>query len=116
MYRLATMMAWLRFVFGFGLVRPLEADDTKDTQERRRQVRLEGGRGGLMEVKLGKLAMEHAANADVRKFGERMVADHGKAIRNCSASPTRRATSFRPTFPRTTGQVRQVEGSPGGGL
>jgi len=79
MYRLATMMALAAFVFGFGLVRPLEADDTKDTQKGDAKFVWKAAEGGLMEVKLGKLAMEHAANADVRKFGERMVADHGKA-------------------------------------
>jgi len=35
--------------------------------------------GGLMEVKLGQLASERAANADVKAFGTRMVEDHGKA-------------------------------------
>jgi len=35
--------------------------------------------GGLAEVELGKLAKEHASNADVKKFADRMVDDHGKA-------------------------------------
>jgi len=30
------------------------------------------------EIKLGKLAQEHAASAALKKFGERMVADHSK--------------------------------------
>jgi len=41
--------------------------------------------GGLAEVELGKLAADHAANADVKKFGQRMVDDHGKANDELSA-------------------------------
>jgi len=35
--------------------------------------------GGMAEVELGKLAADKAANADVKKFGQRMADDHGKA-------------------------------------
>jgi putative membrane protein len=35
--------------------------------------------GGMAEVELGKLATEKASNADVKKFGQRMADDHGKA-------------------------------------
>ena len=35
--------------------------------------------GGLHEVELGKIASANANNADVKKFGELMAADHGKA-------------------------------------
>jgi putative membrane protein len=36
-------------------------------------------RGGLAEVELGRLAAEKASNAEVKKFGQRMVDDHNKA-------------------------------------
>jgi putative membrane protein len=40
---------------------------------------MNAAKGGMMEVEWGKLAAQHAQNADVKKFGNRMVADHGKA-------------------------------------
>ena len=35
---------------------------------------------GMAEVDLGKLAVEKAANDEVKKFGQRMVDDHSKAV------------------------------------
>jgi putative membrane protein len=37
------------------------------------------GEGGLAEVELGKLAAEKGQSEEVKKFGQRMVDDHGKA-------------------------------------
>ncbi len=36
-------------------------------------------RGGLREIKLGKLAMDHGSSEAVKAFGTRMVAEHTKA-------------------------------------
>jgi putative membrane protein len=39
----------------------------------------EAAKGGMMEVAMGRQAAENATDAAVKKFGNRMVADHGKA-------------------------------------
>jgi putative membrane protein len=39
----------------------------------------EAAKGGMMEVEWGKLAAQNGQHADVKKFGNRMVADHSKA-------------------------------------
>jgi putative membrane protein len=40
---------------------------------------MNAAKGGMMEVEWGKLASQNGQNADVKKFGNRMVTDHGKA-------------------------------------
>lgn len=40
---------------------------------------MNAAKGGMMEVEMGKMAAQNAQNADVKKFGNRMVTDHSKA-------------------------------------
>jgi putative membrane protein len=40
---------------------------------------MNAAKGGMMEVEWGKMAAQNAQNADVKKFGNRMVTDHSKA-------------------------------------
>ncbi|HEY6070641.1 MAG TPA: DUF4142 domain-containing protein [Chthoniobacterales bacterium] len=40
---------------------------------------MNAAKGGMMEVEMGKMAAQNGQNADVKKFGNRMVTDHGKA-------------------------------------
>ena len=44
-----------------------------------RQFIQKAAMGGMAEVELGKLAQEKASSDEVKKFGEHMVEDHGKA-------------------------------------
>ena len=57
-----------------------------DTKDKRGQVSFseykfgkEAAMGGQMEVQLGKLASQKSSNPSIQQFGQRMVADHGKA-------------------------------------
>ena len=40
---------------------------------------MEAAAGGMMEVEVGKIAQQNAANQRVKDFGTMMVTDHGKA-------------------------------------
>src|SRR5579864_1444109 len=40
---------------------------------------INAAKGGMMEVEMGKMAAQNGQNADVKKFGNRMVTDHSKA-------------------------------------
>jgi len=43
-----------------------------------REFLKEAAAGGIAEVEMGRLASQKAQNADVKRFGERMVTDHSK--------------------------------------
>jgi len=57
-------------MMGLAAAPALAADETFVTK---------AAKGGMAEVQLGKLATEKASSAEVKKFGQRMVDDHGKA-------------------------------------
>lgn len=50
--------------------------------------------GGMAEVELGKLASTKAQNADVKKFAQMMVADHGKANTELKALATKKGVTL----------------------
>ena len=55
------------------------ASASKGLSSKDKSFMMSAAKGGMMEVDWGKMAAEHAQNADVKKFGNRMVTDHTKA-------------------------------------
>lgn len=55
--------------------------------------------GGMMEVDLGKLALEKSGNAQVRKFAAQMVADHAKANKDLKAIAVKLERLLPATYP-----------------
>lgn len=59
--------------------RPVDEGRTGDDRMSDQTFAMKAATGGMMEVKLGRLAMEQAQNEDVRRFAKRMVDDHSRA-------------------------------------
>jgi putative membrane protein len=60
-----------------GVMTALTADDKKPLTDN--DFVMKAATGGMHEVELGKIAATNASDAEVKTFGERMVADHTKA-------------------------------------
>jgi putative membrane protein len=58
-----------------------KSDTKKDAKVSRADERFikDAGAGGMMEVELGKVAVDKGTNDKVKEFGKRMQQDHGKA-------------------------------------
>ena len=61
--------------------KPAQAQPPRGTSSGSEDIEfvLDAAKGGMAEVELGKLASDHAQNAEAKKFAERMVTDHSKA-------------------------------------
>jgi putative membrane protein len=54
-------------------------DAASNVPKQDKKFMMEAATGGMMEVQLGQYAAQHADNADVKAFGQKMVDDHTKA-------------------------------------
>ncbi|MGI8641011.1 MAG: DUF4142 domain-containing protein [Pyrinomonadaceae bacterium] len=52
---------------------------SKDVSSADKEFMTKAAQGGMVEVKLGELAASKGQSVDVKAFGQKMVADHGKA-------------------------------------
>jgi putative membrane protein len=59
--------------------KPMQDHDAHGKMTKDHMFMTEAAIGGMTEVRLGQLATERAASADVKMFGQHMVDDHGKA-------------------------------------
>lgn len=76
--RKSCWMAILVGLVGLVMALPLFAAD-KGLSGADKKFFKEAASGGMMEVQLGQLAKDKAQSQEVKDFGARMVADHGKA-------------------------------------
>jgi putative membrane protein len=69
---------------------------------------VKAARGSMSEVELGKLAQERAQSEDVKKFAQRLVADHGKANEELTALAQQKGVTLPadPAKPPGGGQQR----------
>lgn len=56
---------------------PLKAADTVSSEDK--SFVMKAAQGGMTEVQLGQIASDKGSSQDVKDFGSKMVADHGKA-------------------------------------
>jgi putative membrane protein len=72
-------IAAIALSFAWSAVAQAQAAASGSLSEKDKTFVRKAAKGGMMEVAMGKLASEQGQNADVKKFGERMVSDHSKA-------------------------------------
>jgi putative membrane protein len=84
-----TLIGVLSLAFACGAFAADKKSDTKKLSGNDREFITKAAADGLAEVELGKIAQQNAANAEVKKFGERMVTDHSKANQELEAIATK---------------------------
>jgi putative membrane protein len=65
--------------FGVAVAQTSSGGKNSTLSEKDKTFMKKAAKGGMMEVAMGNLAEQNAKSEDVKSFGKRMVADHGKA-------------------------------------
>jgi putative membrane protein len=75
---------------------------------------IEAANGGLTEVELGRLASTKAQNAEVKRFGQMMITDHGRANNELKALAANKKIAL-PTRPEGehAGTIQKLQGLSG---
>jgi putative membrane protein len=83
-----------------GLAGPSRTDEKKDAGDRKaitdKEFAYKASEGGLGEVNLSLLAKDRASGAEVRKFAQQMVEDHGKANKELLALANKKQLPLAP--------------------
>jgi putative membrane protein len=70
----------------------------------------EAAQGGMMEVKLGQTAKDHAQNSDVKNYGEMLVKDHSKANDKLSQLASEKGVNLAKDMePKHTDMIKDFE-------
>jgi putative membrane protein len=74
----------------------------------------EASQGGLMEVRLGQTAKDHASSPDVKNYGEMLVKDHTKANEKLSQLASEKGVNLaKEVEPKHTDMIKDMEAKNG---
>jgi putative membrane protein len=74
----------------------------------------EAAQGGLMEVRMGQSAKDHASNGDVKNYGEMLVKDHSKANDKLSQMAGEKGVNLaKDVEPKHTDMIKDFEAKNG---
>jgi putative membrane protein len=92
------------------LAQPATQVDGKGISPDDRAFLEEAASGGTMEVELGRLAADRAADPSVKEFGRHMVEDHGKAnVRLREVAKSEQITLSTTMLPKHREEVARLE-------
>jgi putative membrane protein len=88
------LTVWAAMILAAGGAFAQAAQNAQRLKRTDSQFLMSAAQGGMAEVQLGKLALEHASSEAVKKFGQRMVDDHTKAGDELKAIATKNSLTL----------------------